>query len=38
LAARAVEPIIDPAHQVAIGNVANKQVKTVGNLIEVAVS
>ena len=32
------QPVIDPADQVAIGNVANKQVKAVGNLVEMAVS
>ena len=35
---RLVEPVIDPADQVAFGNVANKQVQAVGNLVEVAVS
>jgi len=30
---RLVEAVIDPADEVAIGDVANEQVKTVGNLI-----
>ena len=30
--------MIDPADQVAVGNVANEQVQAVGNLIQVAVS
>jgi hypothetical protein len=33
-----VEAVIDPADQVAFGNVANEQVQAVGNLIQVAVS
>ena len=33
-----VEPVIDPADQVAVGDVANEQVKAVGNLVEMAVS
>ena len=35
---RLVEAVIDPADQVAVGNVANEQVQAVGNLIQVAVS
>ena len=35
---RLVEAVIDPADQVAIGNVANEQEQAVGNLIQVAVS
>ena len=30
--------MIDPADQVAVGDVANEQVKAVGNLVEMAVS
>ncbi len=33
-----VQPVIDPADQVAVSNVPNKQVQAVGNLVEVAVS
>ena len=33
-----VQTVIDPADQVAFGNVANEQVKTVGNLVQMAVS
>ena len=33
-----VQPVIDPADQVAVGNVANEQVQAVGDLVEVAVS
>ena len=32
------QPVVDPADQVAIGNVANKQVQAIGNLVEMAVS
>ena len=35
---RLVEAVIDPADQVAVGNVANEQVQAVSNLIQVAVS
>ena len=35
---RLVEAVIDPADEVAIGDVANEQVKTVGNLIQMPVS
>ena len=35
---RLVEAVIDPADQVAVGNVANEKVQAVGNLIQVAVS
>jgi len=35
---RLVEAVIDPADQVAVGNVANEQVQAVGNLIQMAVS
>ena len=38
LIVRLVQPVIDPADQIAIGNVANEQVEAVGNLVEVAVS
>ena len=38
LIVRLVEAVIDPADQVAVGNVANEQVQAVGNLIQVAVS
>ena len=38
LVVRLVEAVIDPADQVAFGNVANEQVQAVGNLIQVAVS
>jgi hypothetical protein len=37
-AVRLVEAVIDPADQVAIGNVANEQIQAIGNLIQVAVS
>ena len=35
---RLAQAVIDPADQVAVGNVANEQVQAVGNLIEMAVS
>jgi hypothetical protein len=35
---RLVEAMIDPADEVAVGNVANEQIEAVGNLVEVAVS
>jgi hypothetical protein len=35
---RLVEAVIDPADQVAFGNITNEQVQAVGNLIQVAVS
>ena len=38
LVVRRSQAVIDPADQVAIGNVANEQVQAVGNLIEMAVS
>ena len=38
LVVRLVQAVIDPADQVALGNVANEQVQAVGNLIEVAIS
>ena len=38
LVVRLVQPVIDPADQIAVGNVANEQVEAVGNLVEVAVS
>ena len=38
LVVRLVEAVIDPADQVAVGNVANEQIQAIGNLIQVAVS
>ena len=35
---RLVQPVIDPANQIALGNVANEQVQAIGKLVEVAVS
>ena len=35
---RPLQPVIDPADQVAVGHIANEQVEAVGNLVEMAVS
>ena len=38
LIAYLVEAVVDPANQIPVSNVPNKQVETVGNLVEMAVS